>query len=250
MKASALALAAAIGFAVVNADAALITYDFTSGSATASTNTGSGYGNVRTFTAGGVTVTVTAWSLTGSSSTFESAQLGRFSTGLGTCNRSEGRNCGSPSHQVDNSGADDFVLFQFDAAVDPLSIRIDPWGNFDRDVSYWVGTVSLGLDLTGDALSSLAGLGFGARIDSTATASDNPRDVAINNGGLVNTILFGASSGIGDQDDYFKIKALKVDYAPPPPPGRVPEPGTLALFVVAIASLGMRRVLQPARCRS
>ena len=110
-----------------------VTFSFT-GSQGGSYGEGSN-GNVRTFVSGGVTLSASAWGYTYGSSdnALQNAALGRWSTGLGACNRSE--SCGSPVHQVDNSGADDWVLFTFSEAVDVTSIRIDPYGTYDRDVS-------------------------------------------------------------------------------------------------------------------
>ena len=103
-----------------------VTWSFT-GTQGGSTGEGAN-GNTRTFQSGGVTLTATAWGYTygSSNNALENAALGRWSTGLGACNRSE--SCGDPNHQVDNVGADDFVLFTFSEAVDIATIRIDPYG--------------------------------------------------------------------------------------------------------------------------
>jgi hypothetical protein len=212
--------------------AAPIGFDFTSGG----TNSGSSYGNVRTFTSGGVTVTVTAWGLTGgfSNTTFENARLGQWSGfGMGVCNREEGGvNCDSPEHQADNVGRYDFVLFQFSTPVDPLSITINPFGTYDRDVSYWTGNTASGLNLSGLSIGSLAGLGFGGKIDDTTSASGNPRTVDLTSG-AVNSVFFGAQYGAGDLDDRFKIESMSVN--------AVPEPATLSLLGGALLALGVYR---------
>jgi PEP-CTERM motif len=201
------------------------------------------YGNTRTFTAGGVTVTASAWGYTygSSDSAFENAALGRWSTGLGACNRSEGSNCGSPNHQVDNVGVDDWILFTFSAAVDITSVRIDPWGTYDRDVSYYVGNVTTPLNLTGVTYAGLTARGFGTRWDNTADASDAARNVqpiyGLNGSEYVNAILVGGQM-YSDQDDWFKITSISGNTRTT---NTVPEPTTLVLFGLGAAMAVRRR---------
>lgn len=190
------------------------------------TFTGSGgegtIGNSRSFTSEGVTVTATAWTYT--SSGFQEARLGLWSTGLGVCSQSE--NCGNPVHQVDNAGQNEYVLFQFSSSVDPLSVRIDPYGTYDRDASYWTGNVALPSDLLrGETYASLGGVGFFSRIDNNGSVSSNPRDVSITSP-FVTALLFGPRYN-GGGDDYFKITSLTGSAS-------VPEPSSLLLL-----SLGM-----------
>lgn len=69
------------------------------------------FGNIRTFTSGSLTITVTAWGTTGgtganANTLFQTANSRQYANlGLGVCDRIEGLGCSDPSHQVDNSGA-------------------------------------------------------------------------------------------------------------------------------------------------
>jgi hypothetical protein len=236
----ALLLLLAIGFGPGTASADLVTFDFT-GSQGGSMGEGS-IGNTRTFTSGGITLSVTGWAYTydlagGTNNALGEAAVGRWSTGLGVCNVTE-MPCSSPSHQVDNVGIDDWVLFTFSQAIDITSVRIDPYGYYDRDVTYWVGNVTTPLDLTGVQYSGLGALGFSGAYSSSSTPSDSYRDVAIDQGPVyVNALLFGGYKG-SDEDDYFKIRSLKGQT-------RVPEPSTLLLMLsgtcIVAASRSRRR---------
>lgn len=188
-------------------------------------------GNSRSFTSGGITVTATAWSYNGS---FQDARLGQWSTGLGVCADGEG-SCSTPDHQVDNAGTDDYVLFRFSAPVDPLTVRIDPYGTWDRDVSYFVGNVASSLDLENKQYSDLAGLGFSSIFNSNGTASSNYRDVSISNPFAVNALLFGAKY-LGENDssytDRFKITLMTGSTS-------VPEPSSMLLLALGMGVIGL-----------
>ena len=181
-------------------EAASITWDFTGSGGSGS------YGNSRTFTQNGVTVTVTAWGYTAGASdnAFEIAAVGQWSTGLGVCNKAE--TCADPEHQVDNVGPDDWVLFTFSTPVDPTSIRIDPYGTYDTDVSYWA-IVTPSLNLTNKTYSDLSALGF-VRVDQNGPTTTNPQDVSIISP-VVSALLFGAQLGGEAYADRFKIASLQ-----------------------------------------
>ena len=225
-------------------EAVLITWDFSSGSSTPSAPFGSGYTTGYTFTAGGITATVTAWGLTGNSlTTFQTAQVIRTAYGLGSCNQGEGVNCTS-NPRVDNVGQLEFLLFQFSAPVDLKQIVIDPGGTlFDRDVSYRVGNMTG--SLAGVGLSGLSGLGFSSPQNVGNTAGSSAVTFSLT-GASVTSLLFGTQAALTTCStsttnpgcDRFYIKSLTDD-----PPAATPEPGTLLLLgsgLVGVAAFGRR----------
>jgi len=211
--------------------ASTINFDFTSGN-------GSGNGSGRVFTdpTSGLTITATAWSLLNYGSTFSTAQLGQYSTGLGVCNSNEGNGCGSPDHQVDNVGSYDFILFQFSAPVTIQSITIDPFAppSADRDVTYYESDKSNPIPLNLTTVSGLSGFGFGPAVNQSNSAGLSPLPITIDDGPY-RAILFGASTTGADSDDYFKIASMTVDYK------QVPEPATFWFLAGAFLTLEIFR---------
>ena len=170
-------------------------------------------GNSITFSsAGGPTVTATAWYV-GQGGTFQAATLGQYSGGLEVCY--PGENCTTVANQqVSNQSYDEFILFQFSKPVDPSSINLQSLTGSDMDVSYWLGCTS-GQNLTNksavssNSVSSLSSLGFGSRNDSNGVAGTT-RLVDLTGGtptGPVNAILFGASyaSNSGYNDSFLEV---------------------------------------------
>ena len=218
------------------------TWTFASGGNYATTS-GTSYGNRMTFSQGSQSVRVSAWSDTGSApqNAFESASIRRFSTGLGVCNRDEGAitACinGALDHQVDNVSQHDLVLFLFDSPQAMQSVTIDPYGVWDRDVSFWVGTVSASVDLSGANFGTLGALGFGNQLNSFNSAGEAPLTVTLR--GLVgNALLVGGLYPADGSADRFKIRSLVTTA-----PAVVPVPAAVWLFLSALGSLaGLRRL--------
>ena len=195
----------------------------------------------RNFSSGPESVDVTAWSDTGVSpaGSFAGGYLGRYDTGLGVCNRSEALVAGSISNcvfdggirnQVDNVGQQDLVLFVFSATQALESITIDPYGAFDRDVSFWVGNVTTPLDLGSLTFAGLTGIGFGARTDSFNGVGGDPLTVSL--GGVIgNALLIGALYPRDAVADKFKIQSITSTSV-------VPVPGAFWLLGSAAALLG------------
>lgn len=195
-------------------------------------------GNSRSFTTDGVTVRATAWSFTKGSldNAFEAARLGQWSGGLGVTNVHEDGS--SPYHQVDNAFHNDWILFVFDDLVDVESVLVQPYGGtFDRDVSYWVGTIDADSNLDGLSYSQLAGLGFGAEQVVNNFRSSSAISVAINAPATgVNALLFGAKRGVaaGTEIDAFKVKSICAVTA-------IPEPSAAVLGLLGVGALCLRR---------
>ncbi len=218
--------------AATAAEAGTITFDTTTGGSPA-TSSGSGYGNVRTFTVGGVTLTATAWSMSSiSATTRSSAYLGMYGSGLGVTDRWESGS--NNTHTVDNYGQFDFVQMLFSEAVVVTAVEITPYyvkepspDQIDRDI-----TVSFGSWDTA------------ARTDYKASSSTSAITHAITDGVLSDTLnvfanLFTSTYRL--KYDGFKITSITVetlDPPPPPPPTVVPLPPAAFLGLGLLGGLG------------
>lgn len=232
----------AIVLAATSQSALASTWDFSSSGGNSYTRSGSSYGNLLTYRQGTERLKVTAWSDTGDIPVggFESAFLGQFSSGLGVCNRDEDTisRCisGTVDHQVDNVSQNDLVLFLFDSPQALQSITVDSYGVWDRDVSFWVGTVSPTISLNGLTFGALPGLGFGNQVD--LLNSPGSASLTLNLGGLQgNALLVGGLYPADDSADRFKIRSVVTTA-----PSVIPVPAAAWLLVSGLGALvGLRR---------
>lgn len=169
------------------------------------------YGNIRTFSGGGINVKASAFSRKNSTGAWETAFLGAFGPGLGVTNRGEDGN--SSTHKVDNIGDRvDYVLFEFDQTVVVNRAFLDSIGA-DSDVTVWVGTAAVNPYTNHLTLSdSLLG-GFGSEDDDV---SNNLSRWADFNAGSEsgNVLVISASVSDTTPDDEFKIGTLNTQCAP------------------------------------
>ncbi len=167
-------------------------------------------GNVRTFTAGGVSVKVTAFSrTTGTSGTWETAYLGLFGGGLGVTDTSE--DGGGNSHTVDNIGRINYVLFEFSQPV-VIDRAYLGYVSQDSDLNAWIGTFN---DPYNNHLTlSDTQLGAFAFTEANTTTSSSARWADLNAGSLSgNALVISAWTGDADPEDQFKIE--KVEFCVP-----------------------------------
>jgi hypothetical protein len=184
------------------------TFNFSGSSATDGAD-----GNIRSFTAGSVSVKASAFSRDKASGTWSAAYLGSYG-GLDVTDGSEG-NGANNTHTVDNVGRDNYVLFEFSetVVVDSafLGYVVD-----DSDLTVWIGSIPNAFtnhQTLSDAV--LAGLGF-TEVNLTDLAST--RTANLNAGNLAgNVLVIAAWTGDDTPDDRFKIEKVTV---------RQPQPGT------------------------
>jgi hypothetical protein len=178
------------------------TFDFSGNSALDGTN-----GNIRSFSANGINVKASAFGRN-SSGVWSSAWLGSYAGGLGVTDNNDGTGSGN-EHTVDNSGSNNYVLFEFDQSV-ILDSAFLGYVVGDSDLTIWIGNVTNAFNnhqTLSDAF--LSGLGF---TEINNTSSSGTRTADVNAGGVAGNVIVIASK-IGDTDDKFKIQNLTV-YTP------------------------------------
>ena len=158
-------------------------------------------GNVRSFTAGDVSVDVSAFRRK-SSGAWDTAYLGAYSGGLGVTNRGES----TSYHRVDNGGSVEYLLFEFDRDVTVDRAFLD-YVNYDSDISIWIG------DRNGADISALSdGLLNSFVTENNFTHSKYSRWADINASELAgDTVVISAYTG--HDNDAFKLKKLDVSVA-------------------------------------
>ena len=158
------------------------------------------WGNVRTYSAGGVSVKARAWERTkGTGGTWQTAYLGQYgSAGLGVTDRVEGS--GDPAHKVDNNGRLNYIVFAFNNPISIDTVQLRSVSG-DSDLTIYVGNVTNAYT-TSPTLSDSLLAGFYSETNTTGTNTD--RDADVNAGNVVGNVLVVAAR-VDQENDYFKV---------------------------------------------
>ena len=190
---------------LVPGSGASTTFDFQGSSATDGTD-----GNMRTFTAGSLSVKASAFSRDDTSGAWLRAYVGSYSGGLGVTDSSEGSGS-SDRHTLDNvGGRDNYVLFEFSQSV-IIDAAFLGYVITDSDLTYWIGTKTdpFNNHLTlSDSL--LASLEF---TEVNLTSSTTTRTADLNAANLSGNVLIIAAlvdEATATANDKFKIQNLTI----------------------------------------
>ena len=163
------------------------TFIFEGNSATSGTA-----GNIRTFTANGVTVNVSGFSRRDSNGAWTTSWLGVYPLGLGVTGPSEDTGSNN-QHVVDNIGGyRDYVLFEFSAPIVVDQAFLDYVYNGDSDMSAWIGTKTNPI-ANHNTLSDAFLTSLGTREDNDTTLTTS-RFADINAANKVGNVLVIAAS--------------------------------------------------------
>lgn len=251
------ALLCAGSFALISSAQAATTLTLNTGDGCSTGAGTSCNGNARTFSLGSgadaVNVRVTGWSMNSSMSSISSSSLGMWSSYGGFGVTSSGDWNGNYNlHAIDNHNGFDFVVLQFDRAVELESFKVTPYeiGHFgykDSDVTYGAGMSDAAWNsspFSGSGISQLTGIIPFSDFVTNNTNSNSARTVDVTSG-AGNLWVIGASFASNRDRKYDNFKLDKIKFTVTPP--AVPEPATWAMMILGFGAIGasMRRRKTP-----
>lgn len=205
-----------------------------------------GYGNLlNEIGSDGTTMKIRAFGYLNNVDQASTAQLNRYSAGLGVSNRNEGLNAGTGPHSTDNLGSRDVILIEFSQSVILDQATITAWrpdgssGNADSDVTYWAGTGIL--DIPDDI--DVGALGSGIYRSSGRIGQGDSRTFSFASEPAVDWLLIGARKVNKSkyENDGFKLKILNYNTATV-----VPVPAAAWLGMSGLSMLGFIRLRKKA----
>ena len=187
----------------LNGMGATTTFDFSGNSASDGTD-----GNIRSYTANGITVNAEAFSRDRSTGAWSEAFLGAYGGGLGVTDSSEGDGAGDKLHTIDNTGRDNYIVFQFSQNV-VIDKAFLGYVVCDSDLQMWVGNSNSPITmLSNSVLSSMA---FS---EVNTTTSSTARWAELNAGNVSgNTLIIAADTTDTSPEDFFKLEQLVLQAA-------------------------------------
>lgn len=197
-------------------------------------------GSAPTWTNGSVSVTASAWTIGSSAwgstavsaanSTISASSLHQWSEGLGVSNSGYDQ-ANTTEHTVDNRSGYDFILLQFNQAVQLTDMTLNAFrlpGNFYSDKDAWVSYTNLSTS------SSTSALFTNLLANQKSYDSYNGADGTFPGftGTFSKTWVIGAALSTSDRDDAFKLAGISYNVA------AVPEPATWAMMLVGFGLTG------------
>ena len=195
--------------------------------------------------------TMSAWS-TATTGTFSSATFGYYSSsGLGILGKNEPDS--NSQHAIDNRDGVDAVLINFGSANFALNEVKIGWSTSDSDFSILRYTGTTPPSLTGVTTGNLDNVpgwewvaDYSNLITNSAGKFNNTGDIKTASWWLISAYDPAYSgknppAGFGGGNDYFKLSGFGGDIVMPPPPSQVPEPGSFALFGIALIGFAAAR---------